>query len=82
MGSYYDVLRFPRQGNATQGALHGGSVALCATTVIEALAARSGYPVSRPCLRERLERMPRLWESVHPSGAGHFGTPSAVLPPW
>jgi len=45
---------------------------LCATTVIEPWQ-RERVPGMMKILRERLQRMPELMESIHPTGPGHFG---------
>jgi Glycosyl hydrolase family 63 C-terminal domain len=72
-GFYYDVLRFP-DGRATRLKVRSmvGLLPLCATTVIESWQ-RERVPRVLEATRERLLRMPELLESIHPTGAGHFG---------
>jgi hypothetical protein len=45
---------------------------LCATTVIEPWE-RERVPRVLETIRERLERMPDIRNSIHPTGAGHLG---------
>jgi hypothetical protein len=72
-GFYYDVLRLP-DGTATRLKVRSmvGLLPLCATTVIEPWQ-RERVPRVTQTMRERLERMPELRESIHPTGVGHFG---------
>jgi hypothetical protein len=72
-GFYYDVLRLP-DGTATRLKVRSmvGLLPLCATTVIEPWQ-RERVPRVAQTMRERLERMPELRESIHPTGVGHFG---------
>jgi hypothetical protein len=49
-----------------------GLLPLCATTIIEPWQ-REQSPRVMGVLRERLQRMPELLESIHPTGVGHFG---------
>ncbi len=72
-GFYYDVLRLP-DGNATRLKVRSmvGLLPLCATTVIEPWQ-RERVPRVTSVLRERLQRMPELRESIHPTGVGHLG---------
>jgi Mannosylglycerate hydrolase MGH1-like glycoside hydrolase domain len=72
-GFYYDVLRFP-DGRATRLKVRSmvGLLPLCATTVIEPWQ-RERAPRITTLLSERLRRMPRLRESIHPTGPGHLG---------
>jgi hypothetical protein len=72
-GFYYDVLRWP-DGRATRLKVHSmvGLLPLCATTVVEAWQ-RERVPRFSERLRERVERMPDLRASIHPTGKGHFG---------
>jgi hypothetical protein len=72
-GFYYDVLRLPN-GSATRLKVRSmvGLLPLCATTVIERWQ-REQVPGVANILRERLQRMPELLESIHPTGVGHLG---------
>jgi hypothetical protein len=72
-GFYYDVLRLP-DGRATRLKVRSmvGLLPLCATTVVEAWQ-RDRVPRFSTRLRERLQRMPDLMASVHPTGTGHYG---------
>jgi hypothetical protein len=72
-GFYYDVLRFP-DGRATRLKVRSmvGLLPLCATTVIEPWQ-RERVPRVVEALQERLQRMPELAESIHPTGPGHLG---------
>ena len=72
-GFYYDVLRLP-DGNARRLKVRSmvGLLPLCATTVIEPWQ-RERVPRATNILFERLQRMPELRESIHPTGPGHLG---------
>jgi hypothetical protein len=72
-GFYYDVLRLP-DGSATRLKVRSmvGLLPLCATTVIERQQ-RETVPLLTATLWERLQRMPELRESIHPTGPGHQG---------
>jgi hypothetical protein len=72
-GFYYDVLRLP-DGNATRLKVRSmvGLLPLCATTVIEPWQ-RDRAPRVVQILIERVQRMPELLESIHPTGPGHLG---------
>ena len=72
-GFYYDVLRLP-DGRATRLKVRSmvGLLPLCATTVLEPWQ-RERAPRVTEVLRERLQRMPELRESIHPTGIGHLG---------
>ncbi len=72
-GFYYDVLRLP-DGRATRLKVRSmvGLLPLCATTVIEPWQ-RERVPRLMEVTRERLQRMPELRESIHPTGPGHLG---------
>jgi hypothetical protein len=72
-GFYYDVLRLPN-GSATRLKVRSmvGLLPLCATTVIEPWQ-RERVPRVNKVLRERLQRMPQLRESIHETGPGHLG---------
>jgi hypothetical protein len=70
---YYDVLRLP-DGSARRLKVRSmvGLLPLCATSVIEPWQ-RERTPRLTKILRDRLERMPELRDSIHPTGVGHFG---------
>ncbi len=72
-GFYYDVLRLP-DGTATRLRVRSmvGLLPLCATTVIEPWQ-RERVPRVTQIIRERLQRMPELRDSIHPTGAAHLG---------
>jgi hypothetical protein len=72
-GFYYDVLRLP-DGSARRLKVRSmvGLLPLCATTVIEPWQ-RERAPQATGILMERLQRMPELRESIHPTGPGHLG---------
>jgi hypothetical protein len=72
-GFYYDVLRFP-DGSAQPLKVRSmvGLLPLCATTVIEPWQREQAKPVAET-IRERLQRMPELLESIHPTGPAHLG---------
>jgi hypothetical protein len=72
-GFYYDLLRLP-DGSATRLKVRSmvGLLPLCATTVFEPWQ-REQVPRVTQTLRARLERMPELRESIHPSGAANLG---------
>ena len=72
-GFYYDVLRLP-DGSARRLKVRSmvGLLPLCATTVIEPWQ-RERTPRVANILRERLQRMPELRDSIHPTGIGHLG---------
>jgi hypothetical protein len=72
-GFYYDVLRLP-DGSAKRLKVRSmvGLLPLCATTVIEPWQ-REQAPQAVSILVERLQRMPELLKSIHPTGPGHLG---------
>ena len=72
-GFYYDVLRLP-DGSARRLKVRSmvGLLPLCATTVIEPWQAER-VPRVTAMLRERLERMPELRNSIHATGRDHLG---------
>jgi len=72
-GFYYDVLRLP-DGSSTRLKVRSmvGLLPLCATTVIEPFQ-RESAPRVTTTMRERLQHMPELRESIHPTGPGHLG---------
>ena len=49
-----------------------GLLPLCATTVIEKWQ-RERVPQAMAQITERLLRIPELFETIHPTGPGHFG---------
>jgi len=72
-GFYYDLLRLP-DGRATRLKVRSmvGLLPLCATTVTEQWQ-RERIPQAMAQIRERLLQMPKLLESIHPTGPGHLG---------
>ena len=72
-GFYYDVLRLP-DGSARRLKVRSmvGLLPVCATAVIEPWQ-RERAPRTLKILRERLQRMPELRNSIHPTGEGHLG---------
>jgi hypothetical protein len=72
-GFYYDVLRFP-DGNATRLKVRSmvGLLPLCACTVVEPWQ-RERAPNATRMFQERVERMPELMKSIHPTGRKHLG---------
>jgi hypothetical protein len=72
-GFYYDVLRLP-DGTAARLKVRSmvGLLPLCATTVIEPWQ-RERVPRVTQTIRERLQRMPELRDSIHPTGVAHLG---------
>ena len=72
-GFYYDVLRLP-DGSATRLKVRSmvGLLPLCATTVIEPWQ-RQRVPQVVEHFAARLQRMPELLATIHPTGPGHFG---------
>jgi hypothetical protein len=72
-GFYYDLLRLP-DGSATRLKVRSmvGLLPLCATTIIEAWQ-RERIPRTMAALMTRLDRMPELRETIHPTGPGHYG---------
>lgn len=72
-GFFYDVLRLP-DGSARRLKVRSmvELLPLCATTVISP-APRERVPRAVGILVERLQRMPELLESIHPTGPGHLG---------
>jgi Glycosyl hydrolase family 63 C-terminal domain len=72
-GFYYDVLRLP-DGSASRLKVRSmvGLLPLCATSVIEPWQ-RERVPKVMKSLTERLQRMPELLRSIHPTGPGHLG---------
>jgi Glycosyl hydrolase family 63 C-terminal domain len=72
-GFYYDVLRLP-DGSASRLKVRSmvGLLPLCATSVIEPWQ-RDLTPRLTKLLRERLDRMPELRDSIHATGPRHLG---------
>jgi len=72
-GFYYDLLRLP-DGSATRLKVRSmvGLLPLCATTVIEK-AQRDRIPKAMENIKNRLDRIPELKETIHPTGPGHLG---------
>ncbi len=72
-GFYYDILRLP-DGSATRLKVRSmvGLLPLCATTVIEA-GWRERVPQALAQMQKRLQRIPELWKTMHPTGQGHYG---------
>jgi Mannosylglycerate hydrolase MGH1-like glycoside hydrolase domain len=72
-GFYYDVLRLP-DGSARRLKVRSmvGLLPLCATTVIEPWQ-RKQVPGLFKMFVDRVQRMPELLDSIHPTGPGHLG---------
>jgi Glycosyl hydrolase family 63 C-terminal domain len=72
-GFYYDSLRFP-DGNSTHLKVRSmvGLLPLCAVTVVEKYQ-RESAPAALKQFQRRVESMPELMKSIHPTGPGHFG---------
>ena len=72
-GFYYDLLRLP-DGSATRLKVRSmvGLLPLCATTVVEKWQ-RERIPQAMAQVGERLFRIPELYETMHPTGPGHYG---------
>jgi hypothetical protein len=72
-GFYYDILRLP-DGSATRLKVRSmvGLLPLCATTVIEKWQ-RERVPRVQAVMYQRLQQMPELLQSIHPTGPGHLG---------
>jgi hypothetical protein len=72
-GFYYDLLRLP-DGSATRLKVRSmvGLLPLCATTISEKWM-RERVPQTMAKVAQRLNRIPELKESMHPSGPGHWG---------
>jgi len=84
-GFYYDLLRLP-DGSAKRLKVRSmvGLLPLCATTVIER-SQRERIPGAMAHWEITRQRMPELWNYIHPTGLGHFGVAergiSALLNP-
>jgi hypothetical protein len=72
-GFYYDVLRLP-DGIERRLKVRSmvGLLPLCATTVVDKWQ-RDKAPRLTTQMLERLRHMPKLLESIHPTGPGHLG---------
>jgi hypothetical protein len=72
-GFYYDVLR-PPDGNAVRLKVRSmvGLLPLCAATTVEKRQ-RDRVPKLQEQMLDRLQRMPKVRESIHATGPGHFG---------
>ncbi|MGE5101200.1 MAG: MGH1-like glycoside hydrolase domain-containing protein, partial [Deltaproteobacteria bacterium] len=72
-GFYYDILRLP-DGSATRLKVRSmvGLLPLGATTVIEKWQ-RERVPRTVAAFEKRVQQMPELMESIHPTGPGHLG---------
>ena len=72
-GFYYDILRLP-DGSATRLKVRSmvGLLPLCATTVMEPWQ-RERVPRAMSQLLKRVQRIPELAETMHPTGPGHYG---------
>jgi Glycosyl hydrolase family 63 C-terminal domain len=72
-GFYYDVLQLP-DGSATRLKVRSmvGLLPLCATTVIEKQY-RERMPGLTAMMREQLQRMPEIRDSIHATGPGQLG---------
>ena len=72
-GFYYDVLRLP-DGSSIRLKVRSlvGLLPLCAATIVEQ-AQREKMPKLTAHLVARLQRMPELFEAIHPTGPGHLG---------
>ncbi len=72
-GFYYDLLRLP-DGSATRLKVRSmvGLLPLCATTVIEEWQ-RELVPGVAEAIQVRLQQIPELLASIHPTGPGHMG---------
>jgi hypothetical protein len=72
-GFYYDVLRLP-DGTSTRLKVRSmvGLLPLCAAVVTER-AQREKMPKLVSHYQVRLQQMPELFESLHPTGPRHYG---------
>ena len=72
-GFYYDLLQLP-DGSATRLKVRSmvGLLPLCATTVIEPWQ-RARAPRAVAAMQARIQQMPELLASIHPTGEGHLG---------
>ena len=72
-GFYYDLLVLP-DGSTTRLKVRSmvGLLPLCATSVMEKWQ-RERVPRAMAKLNERMRRTPELYETIQPTGPGHFG---------
>src|SRR5262249_8035510 len=72
-GFYYDLLRLP-DGSAARLKVRSmvGLLPLCATTVMERWQ-RERVPRTTAALQMRVQQMPEVLNSIHPTGPGHWG---------
>jgi len=72
-GFYYDLLRLP-DGTGTRLKVRSmvGLLPMCAITVVEKYQ-REAVPGTMHRFVQRLNRMPEVKASIHPTGPGHFG---------
>ena len=72
-GFYYDLLQLP-DGSATRLKVRSmvGLLPLCATTIIEPWQ-RARAPQAVAAMQARIQQMPELLASIHPTGEGHLG---------
>jgi hypothetical protein len=72
-GFYYDVLRLP-DGGASRLKVRSmvGLLPLCAVSIIEPWQ-REKVPRVMKVMWERMQRMPELLKSIHPTGPAHLG---------
>jgi hypothetical protein len=72
-GFYYDLLRLP-DGSATRLKVRSmvGLLPLCATTAVEK-SLRERFPRAFASMVARVRQMPELFQTIHPTGPGHFG---------
>jgi hypothetical protein len=72
-GFYYDILRLP-DGSAMHLKVRSmvGLLPLAATTVIEPWM-RERVPRVVEGMQTRMHQMPELFDSIHPTGPGHYG---------
>jgi hypothetical protein len=72
-GFYYDLLRLP-DGSSTRLKVRSmvGLLPLCGTTVLEKWQ-RERVPQATAAVARRIQQMPELSETIHPTGPGHYG---------
>ncbi|MGH7332320.1 MAG: MGH1-like glycoside hydrolase domain-containing protein, partial [Candidatus Rokuibacteriota bacterium] len=72
-GFYYDLLRLP-DGSATRLKVRSmvGLLPVCATTVVEKWQ-RERVPRATSGVQARMQQMPELLRSIHPTGPDHLG---------